>query len=1110
MATGAPSNYITISAIKIGKKKTSALKGVIKMNVFRKENRRRILFALTLTLLAAALSFGFVSRAVEYLAVRQELERLSDHYRTIGWLTSTDGKVAAGAELIKESPYVETADWRGYLWGTLTDLYNADLQGRKEGYWYDIYGVNNSEVLFWGTLKYVDEDWYEKGWTDGRTERDADRFVFTVSERISGYPDYAPEGRDVNFVFTDEMMEDGGWELPELNVGECYLVRAYYSADRNGSWPGYESWVKAQGGHALAAMPVQGNRLFLTEEEGNAALLALTSEQKSQLDELNRHSMMVIATQDMSAMPAAQEAQRRMFLTEGRWLDGIDSDAGAAVCAVHKDFAEARGLEVGDVVELTFRVPQLQVYAYASGEQDVSGWQSYESEVRQYTIAGIFDYMPLNEGIHNFSEENLELYIPFGSAPQEYIREGGSAAQNFSFVLKNPQDTDAFLSEVREPLAALGMRIQLIENDWEHFAVSANAMERTARTGVLVFSGVLCLGFVLIAFLYGRQNRKSFGIARALGVPKGKCVRMCLSPMFFMSAAGSGAGALLSWRYALGEAEQMLVGMQTHEEMRLSLWWLTGLAALLTILLSAAAAAGILFTARRPVLELLHNVSGGNKAAPAEAGLLEGTAVEAYGEMDASGSTGKTKKQGHENEICVSSPQEEVSGGGNFVQTIHTGQLSLPAATGKGKGTVSACRFVLRHMGRRPVHTALICAVAVAFLFAVTWMQVSIVMDTAEVERLYETTEIDGELVQKNPAATVGFGGAYLTQDMLDWLRSSDYVQNLHADVADVVKVKQKIMNPVTGEADSQLIGTDISMRSTDDIEWFCEENHIEIDYADGYGAELFVTNWKTYIESLNQYVPRTDTPVLVPEVWLGQYGLEYGQHIDIYAASGKTNISFSTGLVIAGSVRYVDVGDGISRGEWNKVLIPTSAWEFFKENDDWIYSSIQFTIDPAFNRELDTIKAEITKQLGNPRMALLDADVMLWTGELRQVVEPFEKNLDLMKLLFPVTVAVSVAAGGGLIFLLLLQRTEEAALLRVLGNSRGRTRRMLISEPVLLSMAGLLIGCLAVFYGFPEIPARQIGMFAGVYLGGCVLGAVLGSFHITRKMPLELLQVKE
>ena len=123
------------------------------MHVFRKENRRRILFTLTLTLLAAVLSFGFVSRAVEYLSIKQELERLSNAYRTIGWLTSADGNIAEGAKLIEESSYVETADARGFLWGTLTDLYNADLQGRMEGSWQDMYGVNNAEVLFWGTLK---------------------------------------------------------------------------------------------------------------------------------------------------------------------------------------------------------------------------------------------------------------------------------------------------------------------------------------------------------------------------------------------------------------------------------------------------------------------------------------------------------------------------------------------------------------------------------------------------------------------------------------------------------------------------------------------------------------------------------------------------------------------------------------------------------------------------------------------------------------------------------------------------------------------------------------------------------------------------------------------
>lgn len=243
-----------------------------------------------------------------------------------------------------------------------------------------------------------------------------------------------------------------------------------------------------------------------------------------------------------------------------------------------------------------------------------------------------------------------------------------------------------------------------------------------------------------------------------------------------------------------------------------------------------------------------------------------------------------------------------------------------------------------------------------------------------------------------------------------------------------------------------------------------------------------------------------------MPEIWLEQYDLEYGQELWITTDTGYTY----TGFMIAGSIRSVDMGDGINRGTWDNILIPLSAWEVCKENKDWLYSAVRFTIDPAFNRELDTVEEEIARQLKSPWMARQDADVMLWSSELRQVVEPFEKNLELMKLLFPVTTAVSVIAGGGLIFLLLLQRTEEAALLRVLGNSRGRTRRMLLAEPVLLSLAGLLIGICVAYYGFPEIPAAQIGMFAGAYLGGCILGAILGVVHITRKMPLEQLQVKE
>ncbi|MCM1537500.1 MAG: hypothetical protein NC254_03790 [bacterium] len=1067
------------------------------MNIFSKENRRRMLFTVTLILLTAVLSFGFVSRAVEYLAVKQELERLSDNYRTIGWLTSADGNIATGAELIEESPYVETADARGFLWGTLTDLYNADLQGRREGYWYNEYGVNNAEVLFCGTLKYVDEDWYERTDMPGQEEKEASRLIFTVSERIYGYPDYAPEGEDITLVYTDEMLESEGWELPELLIGESYLIRAYYSDDRNGPWNGYELWASAAGGHALTALPLQGNKLFLTAEEGNDVLPALISDERMQFDELNRHSMNVIATRDMSAMPNAQDVQKRMFLTDGRWLDGIDSNTGAAVCVVHKDFADARGLQVGDTIELTFRNAQLSL-GYALGEQDVTEWQTYESETRQYVIVGIFDYMPLNELIHNFSEENMELYIPYGSVSEAYIKSRGMISQYFSFVLRNPQDTDAFLSEVQGPLTELGIRVQLIENDWEHFAVSANAMQQTARTDVLVLAGVLCLGFVLITFLYIRQNRKSLCIARALGVPKAKCIRMCLSPILYMSVIGIGAGALFAWRYAIGEAEQMLTGMQEHIEMSLSIWWLVGIMFVLEFLLTTSTAVGILLLARRPVMELLHDVAGGQKRMKTS----ETYNVARNRERDALESI----RMGEQSAGDEPGGRQPATGASRV-----EGQLSLPIATGKRKGTASSCRFVLRHIRRRPVHTILVAAVALAFLATVTWMQVSIVMDTAEVERLYGTTEIDGELVKRDITVTSGSSGAYLTQDMLEWLQESGYVRELYAEAADVMGMEVTSVNRFTYETTLlQRIGTEIPVRSMTDVERFCEVNHVEIDYVDGYGPELFTADWEYLDPDFGMVSLRNNTPIIVPEAWMELYGLEFGQRIDISMISGGWKRNVSPGPVIAGCIRYADVGDGISRGEWDKVLIPLSVLEHFKEMRDWTYSSLQFTVNPAFNREIDMVKAEIEAQLKNPRMALADADVMLWTSELRQVVEPFEKNLDLMKLLFPVTVAISAIAGGGLIFLLLQQRTEEAALLRVLGSSRGRTRRMLFAEPVLLSLLGLLIGGCVVYYSMPEISTRQILMFAGTYLGGCLIGALAGTIHITRKKPLELLQVKE
>ena len=69
----------------------------------------------------------------------------------------------------------------------------------------------------------------------------------------------------------------------------------------------------------------------------------------------NQRTQHVIGTKDMSAIPNMQESARKNFLTEGRWLDRIDDIESRRVTVVHQDFAELRGLALGDSITLELR-----------------------------------------------------------------------------------------------------------------------------------------------------------------------------------------------------------------------------------------------------------------------------------------------------------------------------------------------------------------------------------------------------------------------------------------------------------------------------------------------------------------------------------------------------------------------------------------------------------------------------------------------------------------------------------------------------------------------------------------------------------------------------------
>ena len=123
------------------------------------------------------------------------------------------------------------------------------------------------------------------------------------------------------------------------------------------------------------------------------------------------------------------------------------------------------------------------------------------------------------------------------------------------------------------------------------------------------------------------------------------------------------------------------------------------------------------------------------------------------------------------------------------------------------------------------------------------------------------------------------------------------------------------------------------------------------------------------------------------------------------------------------------------------------------------------------------------------------------------------ERIRGLLESLFPIAVAAAVLIGLFGPLLVILQSAQEAAFLRILGVTKKRARCMLAIEQIVLCIAGIVLvaGGLALYD--PGRFASGIETFAvcfGLYLLGCVCGAVAASIQVTRHRLLELLQVKE
>jgi hypothetical protein len=135
--------------------------------------------------------------------------------------------------------------------------------------------------------------------------------------------------------------------------------------------------------------------------------------------------------------------------------------------------------------------------------------------------------------------------------------------------------------------------------------------------------------------------------------------------------------------------------------------------------------------------------------------------------------------------------------------------------------------------------------------------------------------------------------------------------------------------------------------------------------------------------------------------------------------------------------------------------------------------------------------------------------DFIMDTSKLENLLN----TLRLLGTLYPIAVAAALLIGGFLCALVIFQSAKEAAIMRVLGTTKRKTRTILALEQVLLSTAGLVLGAcgLLIYNGSGMASATgDLALFAGLYFAVIVTSALISSAAATRKNVLELLQTRE
>jgi hypothetical protein len=1061
----------------------------MKIDTYLKSTLRRPFRSLLLIILLALISFGFITKTVEFILVQRETDILGSYYRSIGVLKNVkdpqSGDVSAGIKIIENSPWFAYGDQKRMASGVMQQSFNSDNEFTggttnrsdlmKVFPKVDWPNIHNSDVWFIGEL--IDKEEVKDYQQPEDKQTIGYYFSFMVDTLLAGYPENISQGQPKSLLFMYEGNETAIPIIQKMALGERYFIRGWHDG-------GFEVDLKWENTYGCLdqIIPLNDHQLWYISVDKGAIIdfnnpEMATLKNKIDVENENLHALGIIATTDMSALPQMQEASRMFYLTEGRWLNHQDDLAGRKVIVIPENFAEFRDFKLGYEIRLTFRPLTDAYFGFIRDGKDASAWKSYPTYQETFRIVGIYNNTSGFAYLSFIPNSSLPVGFESTSEPQfRYIND-------YSFILDSSRNQTQFVREYKVPLEELGINLTFLENNGQAYWAAIDPIRNSLSTDVLIFGVLILAALIMAAFLYIMQHRREYAILRTLGVPVKQANSQLLLPFLFSGVLGIIVGGLPAWNYAIEQAKATLSTLPTpagvYPSANLGLLYLVGLCTVIFLLLVLLSMAGVFMLSNTPVYELLQGQISHPKVKQKQARDIRAKETSSF-----------------TNPILRKEVDSKIKFG--VTHPLSEANSAIP----RKYNPSSLIKYVFKHLLRSSIKTFLIIAIGIVFILASGWILQTLEQTRKEVNRLYDTTVVQADIIQTNPAVSISGGEGFVSRKTIDKVLNSGFIQSsvLEADSVWLSIKKLNSEDALDGMISIYAYDSLINLNSS-------LENQNSLNFASGWDSSLFFQQ-----RTLDE-IKVDGIPAIFPQSLLEQLQLEIGDVVKITDRYHQTYPcivvgQYSGGLVFI--INTIKIQRISTSGSY--ILIPLPILEIM-EGSKTEFTVAHFALDPTKNRELPQFRADMEKVMGDYGAGVGDVRLLIWDEELRIVVAQLEKNVSILEILYPVLIAVSALIGAGLCFLLLLQSVKEAAIMRILGITKVVVRASLIIEPFMLSFIGAIIGFVIfklLWKSSGLVPDSSLLLGASLYLAGVLAGSVAGAISVTNKKPMELLQVKE